>query len=78
MKGIGYWMYFQMFIGCWLLISPLVIGYQDMEGLDATNMFLGAVVILIGLRTLLRSAFPCEEDSEIGSTLHMGQFFRKI
>ena len=77
MKSISYWMYFQMFIGCWLLISPLVMDYQEMSGLTASNMLMGAVLIIIGLGVLLYNAFTCEEDSRMRSSLHMGQFFRK-
>jgi len=77
MKGISYWMYFQMIIGCWLLISPLVMDYQEMRGLTASNMFMGAILIIIGLGVLLYNAFKCEEDSGMASTMHMGRFFRK-
>jgi len=78
MKGVSYGMFFQMFIGCWLVISPFVMGYQEMRGLTASNMFLGGVLVIIGLGVLLYKAFACEGDSGMQSSLHLGQFFRKI
>ena len=78
MRKIGYWMYFQMFIGCWLVISPFVVGYEEMKWLSASNMISGGILIVIGLGVLLYKNLTCEEDSGRRSGLPMGEFFRKI
>lgn len=63
MKKIVYWMYLQMFIGGWLFISPLVMGYAKMSGWVASDMILGAVLVLLGLSVIIESGGGCEESS---------------
>jgi hypothetical protein len=78
MKSIAYWMFLQMFIGVWLLISPFVIGYEEMRGLVANNMIIGGFLVTLGLSVILYTAFECEDYSGMGSHLHMGRTLRKL
>jgi len=48
MRGLIFWMGFQMAIGIWLLISPFVLGFRDFMGLPLSNMICGAVVFILG------------------------------
>jgi hypothetical protein len=77
MKKIGYWMFLQMLIGCWLLISPFAMGYEEMKGLVASNMLLGAVLVIIGVGVILFNALGCERYSGMGSQMHISQPLRK-
>ncbi len=78
MKSLGYWMFLQMLIGGWLLISPFVLGFEEMRGLAASNAIVGAAVVILGLGVILYNALGCEDYSGMGSKFHMGQTLRKL
>lgn len=78
MKSIAYWMFFQMFIGCWLLISPFVMGYEAMKEVTAGNMLAGAVLVILGLSVIIHNAFDCEKYSHPDPSFWRDRLFKKI
>ncbi len=61
MKGIFYlWMAFQILVGIWLFVSPLVLGVATMAG-QVNNMIFGALVVIFGLGVLLYEYYHTRE-----------------
>jgi len=67
-----------MFIGSWLLVSPFVLGYEEMKGLRAGNMLSGAVLVILGLSVIIYNAFDCEKYSGTDLRSPMGHFLKKV
>ena len=47
MKKIMYWMAFQILVGAWLFISPLVWGCSTMMRASVNNVIFGAIVMVL-------------------------------
>jgi hypothetical protein len=53
MQGLIYWMVFQMLIGVWLAVSPLVMEFREMKDVSSNNILVGGVVFILGLGVAL-------------------------
>ncbi len=78
MKGLIYWMLFQMLLGIWLLISPFAMGFKEMTGVALNNMLLGAAVSILGLGIFLYETSESEAFSGMESGLHVSSTPRKL
>jgi hypothetical protein len=78
MKGLIYWMVFQMLIGIWLFISPFALGFKEMTAAALNNMLLGAVVLSLGLGIFLYETSEEEAFSGMRSGLHVSSTLRRL
>ncbi len=67
-KNLIGWMVFQILVGIWLFISPLVLGFRETRSADINSMVFGAVVILIGLGMSLFSKRVCGAEQPVKKT----------
>jgi multisubunit Na+/H+ antiporter MnhE subunit len=49
MTNLRYWMVFQILLGIWLIISPLALGFREINSMTVNDVILGAVVAILGL-----------------------------
>lgn len=61
MRSLAYWMIFQMLIGIWLIISPLVMEPKGLM-ISSNNMVVGAIVFILGLGVALYEHYYREEN----------------
>lgn len=60
MKGLLYWMIFQIILGIWLFVSPFVLGFMDDTRLAVNNMVLGVLVTILSF-VVLRFGSYCRD-----------------
>lgn len=70
MRGLFYWMAFQMLVGIWLFVAPFALGFKELTGAAVNNMIFGASVFILGLGVSLyeyyhgEAALPRMEHGE--------------
>jgi len=56
------WLVFQVLVGIWVFISPLIFGFEE-SWIGTNNMIFGAIVVLLGIGSIIHE-FYHEERSE--------------
>ena len=44
-----YWMIFQVILGIWLVVSPIVLGFREIASMSMNNVIVGTIVMILGL-----------------------------